>query len=253
MANGCIQIDRILEKLDSYLHADDYMAAERHLKYWLDEAKLALDNRTELFLFNELMGLYRKTGRRDEALECAARALDLAQLSGEITAATTYINIATVYKAFSLADRAIPLFEMAREIYEGSLDENDTRLGGLYNNMGLALVDLSQFDKAKEIYKKAISVMSKHPDRDGEVAITYLNLATAAEKEYGLVDGDEIIRRYLDIAEGLLENCKIRDGYYAFVCEKCASVFGYYGRFLYEKALHDRAQKIYAENRAGGQ
>ena len=68
----------------------------------------------------------------------------------------------------------------------------------------------------------------------------------------GLVDGDEIIRSYLDIAEGLLENCKIRDGYYAFVCEKCASVFGYYGRFLYEKSLYDRAQSIYAENRAGG-
>ena len=94
--------------------------------------------------------------------------------------------------------------------------------------------------------------MSKHPDRDGEVAITYLNLATAAEREYGLVEGDEIIRSYLDIAENLLEHCKIRDGYYAFVCEKCASVFGYYGRFLYEKSLYDRAQKIYAENRAGG-
>ena len=254
MANGCISIDRILEKLDQHLHANDYMSAERHLKYWLDEARLARDVRAELFLLNELMGLYRKTGRQSEAVECADKALGLAHenFACTVTAATTYINAATVYKAFSLAERAIPLFEAARDIYESSLDENDTRLGGLYNNMGLALVDLSRFDEAREAYQKAINVMSRHRDRDGEVAITYLNLATAAEREHGLVDGDEMIQGYLDIAESLLEGCKERDGYYAFVCEKCASVFGYYGRFAYEKELYERAEAIYAKNRAAG-
>lgn len=254
MANGCISTDRILERLDKHLHANDYLSAERHLKYWLDEAILVGDGRTELFLLNELMGLYRKTGRRDEAIECAAKALDLAceNFGGTVTAATTYINVATVYKAFSLAEKSIPLFESARAIYEKSLDKNDARLGGLYNNMGLALVDLSRFDEARGLYHKAIDVMSKHSDRGGEVAITYLNLATAAEREHGLVDGDELIRNYLDIAESLLENSKERDGYYAFVCEKCASVFGYYGRFMYEKALYDRAEAIYSENQTGG-
>ena len=254
MANGCISIDRILEKLDQYLHANDYLSAERHLKYWHDEARLARDVRAELFLLNELMGLYRKTNRQSEAVECAEQALGLAHenFARTVTAATTYINAATVYKAFSLAGGAIPLFEAAREIYERLLDKNDTRLGGLYNNMGLALVDLSRFGEAKEAYQKAIGVMSKHQDRDGEVAITYLNLATAAEREHGLVDGDEMIQGYLDIAESLLENCKERDGYYAFVCEKCASVFGYYGRFAYEKTLYKRAEAIYSENRAGG-
>ena len=254
MANGCISIDRILEKLDAHLHANDYVAAERHLKYWLDEARLVRDERAELFLLNELMGLYRKTGRPDESRECAEKALNLARenLAGTVTAATTYINAATVYKAFSLAEKSIPLFKAAQEIYENLLDENDVRLGGLYNNMGLALVDLSRFDEAKELYRKAIEVMVKHPDRGGEVAITYLNLATAAEREFGLVDGDETIRSYLDIAESLLENCKERDGYYAFVCEKCASVFSYYGRFMYEKTLCERAKAIYSENKSGG-
>ena len=253
MANGCISIDRILEKLDAHLHANDYAAAERHLKYWLDEARLAHDGRTELFLLNELIGLYRKTGRRDEAIECAEKALKSARenFDGTVTAATTFINTATVYKAFSLPEKSIPLFDEAREIYESLLDKDDVRLGGLYNNMGLALVDLSRFDEAKELYHKAIDVMSKHTDRGGEEAITYLNLVTAAEREYGLVDGDEMIRGYLDIAERLLEGYRERDGYYAFVCEKCASVFGYYGRFMYEKALYERAEAIYSENRAG--
>jgi hypothetical protein len=36
-----------------------------------------------------------------------------------------------------------------------------------------------------------------------------------------------------------------RDGYYAFVCEKCASVFAYYGDFLYAEELEERAKRIY--------
>ena len=36
-----------------------------------------------------------------------------------------------------------------------------------------------------------------------------------------------------------------RDGYYAFVCEKCAPVFGYYGYFLTEQELNRRAREIY--------
>lgn len=248
-------LDRIIEKLDTYLHANDYSGAERHLKYWLDESRMTCDSRAELMMLNELMGLYRKTGRRDEAIESAESALKIvegADAAGEITQATTYINAATVYKAFSLADKAMPLFFNAQNIYERELEKSDARLGGLYNNMALALVDLCRFDEAEALYKKAIRVMESMPDREGEVAISYLNLATLTEKKCGLVDGDEQIREYLDIAEALLEKHQNRDGYYAFVCEKCASVFGYYGRFLFEKVLADRAREIYERERLGG-
>ena len=251
MANGSICIERVLEKLDAYLHANDYLSAERHLVYWLDEAKLMRDRRAELFLFNELMGLYRKLGKRDEAIEFATRALSLACEggAGEITVATTYINAATVYKAFSMPERSLPLFSKAKEIYERELDVCDVRIGGLYNNMGLAFADLSLFADAEECYNKAISVMENIPDREGEIAITYLNLATMVEKKHGLVDGDEQIREYLDRAESLLDQHTVRDGYYAFVCDKCATVFGYYGRFVYEKKLAERAREIYERER----
>ena len=67
------------------------------------------------------------------------------------------------------------------------------------------------------------------------MAITYLNMASACEAELGLLDADEKIQSYMDMAESLLEGYTDRGGYYAFVCEKCASVFGYYGRFVYIK------------------
>ena len=46
-------------------------------------------------------------------------------------------------------------------------------------------------------------------------------------------------------AERLLEEYRTRDGYYAFVCEKCATVFDYYGRFFYANELKARARRIY--------
>lgn len=250
--NSCISIDRILEKLDGYLNKNDYASAERHLIYWVSEAEAAGDVRVELTLRNELMGLYRKTGKREQALECVRIALGKIEKAGAgdtAFAATTYLNSATVYKAFSMAEQGVELFNKAREIYERELDKNDARLGGLYNNMGLALVDLKRFDEAKELYGAAISIMEKQERGELEVAITYLNLATAAEAELGLEGADGQIQEYLSIAENLLEGHKIRDGYYAFVCDKCASVFGYYGHFIYEKELYRRAKAIYEDQR----
>ena len=248
MANGCISVERILSKLDEHLRRNDYAAAERHLCYWLSEAGAGGDGRTELLVRNELMGLYRKTARKDEALASAEAALAAIRRMGideQVGAATTYLNSATVYKAFGMSEQSIPLFERARSIYERELDGNDSRLGGLYNNMALSLVDLSRFSEAYELYSKAIAVMEKAEGGELEVAITYLNIASAKEVELGLLDADEEINLYLDRAQELLDANMSDDGYYAFVCEKCASVFGYYGRFLYDAELKERARRIY--------
>ncbi|MBQ7384455.1 MAG: tetratricopeptide repeat protein, partial [Clostridia bacterium] len=160
----------------------------------------------------------------------------------------TFLNCATVYKAFDMAERSLPLFERAREIYERELEGNDSRIAGLYNNMALTLVDLGRFSEADELYKNAISIMEKAERGGLEVAITYLNMASAAEAERGMLEAEALISEYLERAEALLEAHPTRDGYYAFVCEKCASVFGYYGHFFYENELKERARKIYEGN-----
>lgn len=248
MANGCISIERILNKLDEYLNKNDYASAQRHLLYWLSEAQSSGLANIELLVRNELMGLFRKLGKEKEALECAGTALQKIkemQIQHQVGAATTYLNCATVYKAFGMADEALPLFEKAQYIYEKELEPSDSRLGGLYNNMALALVDLRRFSDAQSFYTKAINVMSSVENGMLEVAITYLNMATAAEAENGLLDAEETISEYLEKAQGILEEFTKRDGYYAFVCEKCASVFGYYGYFNYEKQLTKRASDIY--------
>ena len=244
-----ISVDRIIEKLDEYLNKNDYVGAEKHLLYWRAESELCRDYKAELLVCNELMGLYRKLSRREEALSCVDAALSKINalgIEGQVGAATTFLNSATVYKAFGEPQRSIELFECARAVYESELDEDDSRLGGLYNNMALTLVDLGRYREADAAYLKAVSIMEKNEGGALEVAITYLNMASAAEIELGLLDADEKIQALMDKAQEILDTYKKRDGYYAFVCEKCASVFRYYGRFFYADDLEDRARRAYS-------
>ena len=241
--------DRVLDKLDSLLRANDYAGAKRTLLYWLDEAKYDRDDRGILLILNELMGLCRKLEERENALKYAQEALNqvsLMDIGEDVGAATTYLNSATVCKAFGLPNDALNLYKMAQEIYERELDEKDDRLAGLYNNMGLALVDLKNFREAERLYEKALGILANDPEKEPEQAITYLNLASLAEAESGLGEAREKIEDYCKKARERMETGKDRsDGNYAFVCEKCASVFGFYGFEDYANELMARSRRIY--------
>lgn len=245
-----VPVGRIIEKLDEHLGRNDYAAAERHLRYWLAEAEQGQDLRGQLSLSNELMGLYRKLGREEDSLAFVARALDLlprAEEPDSVTAGTTWVNAATVYKAFGQAEKALPYYEKAQQVYEARLSEEDPRRGGLYNNMALALTDLGRFSDARAAYAQALAVMAHVPHGAWDQAITELNLADLAAAELGLLEGEREIEDRLDRAWTLLD-CPRGDwnGYYAFVCEKCAPSFTYFGRFADGEALKQRAEEIYA-------
>jgi len=239
---------RILDKLDSFFNKNDYTGAERHILYWLEETKMAGDKRTMLLLQNELCGLYRKLRREKDALDAVEKALSLINDMGieeNIGAGTTYINCATVLKSFGKAEDALPLFEKALNVYKKELPEKDKRFGGLYNNMALALCDLKEYKKAISFYEKAIDVMKNADCGMLEVAITHLNIANLKEAELGIEEAQEIIEDLLKKAEKILDEYEPKNGYYAFVCEKCAPTFGYYGYFAYETELKERAERIY--------
>lgn len=240
---------RVLDKLDTLLRGNDYAGAKRLLTYWLAEAQQTGDSQGMLLMLNELMGLCRKQGEQAQAIRFAEDALRLVADRGigdSVGAATTYLNSATVYKAFGRAADALPLFQQARAIYERDLSVDDDRLGGLYNNMGLALVDLGRFREAEELYGKALAVMAAIPDKEPEQAITYLNMATAAETEHGLDAAKASIAALVDKAAACMDVGKERtDGGYAFACEKCATVFGYYGYETYAAQLQERCRRIY--------
>lgn len=243
-----MNIESILSTLDSYLHKNDYASAREYLLECRENATTQGDNRAEILILNELMGLYRKIGEGENALECVSKALEKINDIGaveQIGSATTYLNCATVYKAFGEPEKALSLYRKAQGIYEKNLSSTDSRLGGLYNNMALALVDLKAFEDALTLYEKAISIMLCNENGKPEAAITHLNKANALEAQQGLENACAEIDLCLDKAEELLEAHNNRDGNYAFVCEKCAPTFLYYGRFGYSEELAQRSRRIY--------
>lgn len=240
---------RIVQKMDEYMSRRDYDGAGRHLLYWLEEARLGHDLKGQLMICNELVGHYRKISDREKAFQRADEALELLEelsMGDSISAGTTYVNVATACNAFGENERAMELFEMARQVYESTPVTRPDLLGGLYNNMALTCVALKRFPEAHEFYEKALCVMAQAPNGVLEQAITYLNMANAVEDERGMEEGEEQIYAFLDKAQELLDTPFVPwDGYYAFVCEKCAPTFHYYGYFLAGQELAERAEKIY--------
>ena len=267
---------RIIEKMNEYMSRRDYSGAQRHLLYWLEEARLGRDLRGELMLRNELVGHYRKTAQKEPAMESAERAVELLALldmEDTISAGTTYVNIATAYNAFGEYDRSMEMFRKARAAYEGSTNTEPQLLGGLYNNMALTCTALKRYEEALELYEKALLVMAEVLDGELEQAITYLNMANTVEAKQGMESGEVRISELVERAEELLEaksaellgsgdallvtfsnggavlsdlsrEMRSRLGYYAFVCEKCAPTFSYYGYFLAAERLKDRSDRL---------
>lgn len=239
---------RVLEKFDEHMSRSDTVGAERHMLYWLEEARLGGDLRGQFQIHNELMGLYRKTAQEEKALRSMEEALSLARelgLEEQVGGATAFVNAATVCNAFGRPERSLSLFTHARTVYEQLLEPDDPRLGGLYNNMALTLVSLGRFDEADALFRRALDVMAHAPNGALERAITYLNMADAAYAQFG-ERADDAINEYLETALGLLEDDSLpRGGYYAFVCEKCAPTFSAYGWTAYGEELRERARKIY--------
>ena len=244
-----VPIGRILEKLNQYEQVNDTAGMERHLLYWMAEAELGRDERGQLTLSNELMGRYRMSGNREKALLYSQQALELVEKLGleeTVTAGTTYLNSGTVREAFGEAAEALSFFEQARSNYERNLPETDPRLGGLYNNMALCLTALGRYEDAEILFYQALRVMERQPAGELEQAITWLNLADAAEAKLGPEAAEAEVEPCLTRAEQLLNTESLpRNGYYAFVCQKCAPVFGHYGWFAEEAELRRRVKAIY--------
>ncbi|MBO6119124.1 MAG: tetratricopeptide repeat protein [Lachnospiraceae bacterium] len=249
-----IDMERIKYKLDMHFDKKEFDQAERLINYWLVEAKNGNNKKAELELQNEYMGFLRKMNRREDAIFHAEKALEIVRelkLDRTVGGATIFLNVATVYKAFGNPNTAMSFFTKAKEVYDQNLKEDDKLFAGLYNNMALAAVDLKQYDAAENYYKKAISIMKGIENGELDTAISYLNYADLLYAKYKSDVSEDYEKYSASIEENVNTAWKLlnlettpHDEYYRFVCEKCASSFGFYGFFLYEKELKKRTEVL---------
>ena len=236
---------RIRQKVDELMTAEDYPAVERLLLYWLREAEAGGDGGGQLMILGELVGHYRKTGEREKAgraADQALRAVSRLGLEDTVSAATAYVNIATAFNSFGEDGEALALFEKARGIYERR-GPDPALLGGLYNNMGLCCAALGRFEEALSLYDRADEAIGRAPGGEPERAVTALNRADALEARLG-PEAEGAIDRLLGEASALLRKTERRDGYFAYVCSRCAPVFDHYGWFADAEELRNEAKRI---------
>lgn len=244
-AKGRIPVKRVIEKADEYYNKNDLAGAKRHLEYWEKEATALNDLNGELSVINELLGLYRKNGDDGNAVRVIERSLlliDKLELKDTVSGATVYLNAATTFKAVGKADKALPLYEKTLKIYTENLKENDERFGGFYNNYALALTDAGEYEKAEKCYFNAIKVMEKAVGGKPDTAITYVNLAHLYETAN---KSDKITDCLFKAYDLLNDESNIKNGYYAYVLDKCAPSFKYFG---YDKIANDmkkETQELY--------
>ncbi|MBQ9485932.1 MAG: tetratricopeptide repeat protein [Clostridia bacterium] len=244
-AKDRIPVKRVIEKVDEYYAKNDLDGAKRHLEYWQNEAKSLSDLNGELSVVDELLGLYRKNGEKENAFTAIDRAFYLIKalaLENTVSAATITLNAATTLKAFGKAKDAIPLYEKTLAVYKAKLDENDARFGGFYNNYALALADLNDFDGAEKRYLAAIAIMEKTENGKPDAAISYVNLAHLYEQ----AEKSEKITDCLFAAYNLLnDESNVKNGYFAYVLEKCAPSFAHFGYGKIADDMKKESESIY--------
>ena len=111
--------------------------------------------------------------------------------------------------------------------------------------MALTCVALGRYDEADALYDRAMDAMAQAPHGALEQAITCLNRADLVAARDGMEAGERAIYDLVDRAVALLDDPALdHDGYYAFVCEKCAPALDYYGYFADAGRFREEARRI---------
>lgn len=243
-----ISLRTFIKELDSFFAKEDLQGAEACALRWIDLARKYDDKPGELIVLNEMTGFYRRTKNEEKGLAAVNEAFALLDSFDfdKKTTATIYLNGATTMKAFGKSGEAMEFYEKSHNLFLEILDKNDPLFAGFYNNKALALQDLKRYSEAEEYFLKAIKITQCNPENELETAISLVNLA---HLYYEIDNGDERINNLMDKALDILD-CSDYYGYqkYAFTCRKCAPSFGFFGFFLAEKKLNERADRIYAGN-----
>jgi len=241
-----IPLADVIKECDRLFNQEKTEELGEYLRFWRRRAAEAGDKKSELSLLSELMGHYRMNGDLERGLPAVREGfalIDELGIGDTAGAGTIYLNGATALQAFGLDGDARKFYQTAERCYRKNLPADDPRFAGLFNNMATSYLDSGDFSGAENCYLKALEIL----ERTGNLmdsAVTCVNLAQlfdARDPE------DPKIEEYLDRAMAFFDSPEaVRDGYYAHTCRKCASAFGYFGRFMDEQELNARADRFYA-------
>lgn len=180
-----MNIEFVLEQLDSLFSNHQVDRVEKFLTGKIEEAAMEGDKSAVITLMNELIGHFRETGEAEKSVAYCHQVLQLMQklgLEGTVPYATTLINVANAYRAAGLLRESMAAYQNVKTIYEGNIAYNDFRYASLYNNMSLLFQEMGDYESACDCLERALGIATLYNDARIEVAVTYTNLAASQLK-----------------------------------------------------------------------
>lgn len=232
-----MDINKVLMEYDNMFGVHTMEEIEDFLVRTLDKAYEEQDEYSALSLMNEMVGFYRDTCQKEKGLSICSRLIALMNklnLGGTIDYATSLINVANAYRAFGLFDKSLEAFEDVERIYRDKLPAGEFNYASLYNNWSLLYQEMNDFESARSMLMKALSVVDLFPKAVIQRANTRTNLAATLLRLNAM---DEALR-YLSEALDIYEADGGRDFHYS-------AALSAMGDALYMQSEFDRSAEFY--------
>lgn len=242
----------ILNQIDQFYTLNQYEEAYQYMLKQLEEAMIHKQDNIILGLLSELMGYYRVRAEFLLGNQMAIQAIKIIEnlgLDKTIPSATTYLNIATLYRVQGLYKESSMHYQKAFNIYQQLLDESDERYISLYNNMSLLYQEINQLEQAIEYELKALSLIKDKENCEVETAITYTNLSQMYLTKNDYDEG----MKFLNQATDLFLQYAPQDPHYFATLASMAQA--HYLKKEYTEALHiyedvlEKIENTYGQNK----
>ena len=165
-----------------------------------------------------------------------SEAKELGDKRGELEIRSEQIGL---YRKLNDAEKGLESVE------EGMKILSELELKGTVSGATIAaLADVGRDAEAEIAFKKAISILTGQPNKENDIAVSYVNLAHLLEGKPGREDEMyACVEKAIELLDtpGLPQN-----GYHAFVIEKCLPSIEYFGYFMAKNRLEKRMKEIYA-------
>ncbi len=174
-----MDIHKVLAQVDAFFEENRGEEAEELMQQSIGQAVQEQDDASLLHLLNELLGYYRETSQKENAMKIASQAIaqaDRMGLEGTIPYATTLLNVANACRVCGKLPESMDYYRQVEEIYGRQLEPDDMFVAGLKNNMSLLYQEMGDFGRAKEMLTGALAIVEKKGSLY-EKGVTYANLA----------------------------------------------------------------------------
>lgn len=191
-------LDIFYKELDALFQTKNVRQTEKYILNHIEKALAENDLAAMFAMFNELGGIYRVTGRFEEAKKIYETAIDLVReikLEGSYQHGTTLQNLGSVLSESGDPAGALKIYSQAEAIYRSLGLEKDYRFASLNNNMSHALERMDLLDEAVAHAERALSIIRLLSGNDVELATTYTTLASRYIKKQKYADAENYLKQ----------------------------------------------------------